>query len=358
MKTQFGTHRSNLHPIWAPVFDLWPVHACQTWSGSAENDNKTTKTTKRSDGARQEHLQVQLGGTNCKKWVCLKMVSTPFYPMVLLIIIPMKNGYFIGNINPTFSDKPKWHLGSSPPLGPEVTENHQRTSISTYRYPMNSNDRFWYRWSSNKKVEIFPLPAEFARVEYLLIFGHENQIISNLQCSSADSSFHIFGHGFHGSNCFIGWKPRLVDQRLDGWRRDAKWCAKCCRVNSKIWPPGQIAEVLWFIVMPSTLKTIEVYPIGISGYYRTMWHLTEHVWRGLFEDFTVSRPICNPKVSQVPLPCHSPSCPKALLVHLMTWCHEVTVQNGAVCTNDRSNWSNFKERSWTLSTKHAGGQLL
>ena len=27
-------------------------------------------------------------------------------PMVLLIIIPMKNGYFIGNINPTFSDKP------------------------------------------------------------------------------------------------------------------------------------------------------------------------------------------------------------------------------------------------------------
>ena len=27
-------------------------------------------------------------------------------PMVLLIIIPFLNGYFIGNINPTFSDKP------------------------------------------------------------------------------------------------------------------------------------------------------------------------------------------------------------------------------------------------------------
>ena len=39
-------------------------------------------------------------------WVCLKMSCTPLYPMVLLIIIPMKNGYFIGNINPTFSDKP------------------------------------------------------------------------------------------------------------------------------------------------------------------------------------------------------------------------------------------------------------
>ena len=30
--------------------------------------------------------------------------------MVLLIIIPMKNGYFIGNINPTFSDKPILHV--------------------------------------------------------------------------------------------------------------------------------------------------------------------------------------------------------------------------------------------------------
>ena len=32
--------------------------------------------------------------------------SVPLNPMVLLIIIPMKNGYFIGNINPTFPDKP------------------------------------------------------------------------------------------------------------------------------------------------------------------------------------------------------------------------------------------------------------
>ena len=32
--------------------------------------------------------------------------SVPLNPMVLLIIIPMKNSYFIGNINPTFSDKP------------------------------------------------------------------------------------------------------------------------------------------------------------------------------------------------------------------------------------------------------------
>ena len=28
--------------------------------------------------------------------------SVPLHPMVLLIIIPMKNGYFIGKINPIF----------------------------------------------------------------------------------------------------------------------------------------------------------------------------------------------------------------------------------------------------------------
>ena len=38
--------------------------------------------------------------------------SVPLNPMVLLIIIPMKNGYFIGNINPTCSDKPKWICAS------------------------------------------------------------------------------------------------------------------------------------------------------------------------------------------------------------------------------------------------------
>jgi len=32
--------------------------------------------------------------------------SVPLNPMVLLIIIPIIYGYFIGNINPTFSDKP------------------------------------------------------------------------------------------------------------------------------------------------------------------------------------------------------------------------------------------------------------
>ena len=38
-------------------------------------------------------------------WVCLKMSCTPLYPMVLLIIIPFLNGYFIGNI-PYFQTNP------------------------------------------------------------------------------------------------------------------------------------------------------------------------------------------------------------------------------------------------------------
>ena len=36
--------------------------------------------------------------------------SVPLNPMVLLILIPMKNCYFIGKINPTFSDKPRWEF--------------------------------------------------------------------------------------------------------------------------------------------------------------------------------------------------------------------------------------------------------
>ena len=40
--------------------------------------------------------------------------------MVLLIIIPFLNGYFIGNINPTFSDKPTWFLGT----GNKHDKNH------------------------------------------------------------------------------------------------------------------------------------------------------------------------------------------------------------------------------------------
>ena len=44
--------------------------------------------------------------------------------MVLLIIIPMKNGYFIGNINPTFSDKPK--------LSPLLKKLHRPNDLGSW----------------------------------------------------------------------------------------------------------------------------------------------------------------------------------------------------------------------------------
>ena len=48
--------------------------------------------------------------------------------MVLLIIIPMKNGYFIGNINPTFSDKPMVFFH-----GPTNALNELRITIRYYK---------------------------------------------------------------------------------------------------------------------------------------------------------------------------------------------------------------------------------
>ena len=47
----------------------------------------------------QEDLEICLASI----WVCLKMLAKPLNPMVFMIIIPFLNGYFIGNINPTFS---------------------------------------------------------------------------------------------------------------------------------------------------------------------------------------------------------------------------------------------------------------
>ena len=41
------------------------------------------------------HIKHQMGVSENRE--------NPIFPMVLLIIIPFLNGYFIGNINPTFS---------------------------------------------------------------------------------------------------------------------------------------------------------------------------------------------------------------------------------------------------------------
>ena len=51
-------------------------------------------------------------------------VVYPIFPMVLLIIIPMKNGYFIGNINPTFSGpKPYGNMVMATALLPPASQD-------------------------------------------------------------------------------------------------------------------------------------------------------------------------------------------------------------------------------------------
>ena len=64
---------------------------------------------------------------------CVWKWLVPLHPMVLLIIIPFLNGYFIGNINPTFSDKPIY----VPMLlrlflafrAPKPSQNRQKTNL-------------------------------------------------------------------------------------------------------------------------------------------------------------------------------------------------------------------------------------
>ena len=60
-------------------------------------------------------------------WVCLKMLCTPTNPMVLLIIIPMKNGYFIGGLDPISRHTHVCHVGY------DGCQNHRNSPPSTER---------------------------------------------------------------------------------------------------------------------------------------------------------------------------------------------------------------------------------
>ena len=88
-------------------------------------------------------------------WVCLKMSCTPLYPMVLLIIIPMKNGYFIGKINPTFSDKPicdycilLWLVAQ--PFSSRLTSSNR--SKRAMRWSNSSNSGSWTESTSDEEI--------------------------------------------------------------------------------------------------------------------------------------------------------------------------------------------------------------
>ena len=59
------------------------------------------------NGLCQYILSLQLCYVYIYIWVCLKMLCTPLYPMVLLIIIPMKNDVFsLGILTQHFQTNP------------------------------------------------------------------------------------------------------------------------------------------------------------------------------------------------------------------------------------------------------------
>ena len=74
---------------------------------------------------------------------CVWKCCVPLNPMVLLIIIPMKNGYFIGKINPTFSDKPISFLRVSPCFSipfPNISNECDLTLGHCQSFP-------WFLWA-------------------------------------------------------------------------------------------------------------------------------------------------------------------------------------------------------------------
>ena len=63
--------------------------------------------------------------------------------MVFMIIIPFLNGYFIGNINPTFSDKPRSIL--------------EMVAVDDIWLLNFEDSRYWMeRWQGSRKVKMTP----------------------------------------------------------------------------------------------------------------------------------------------------------------------------------------------------------
>ena len=82
--------------------------------------------------------------------------SVTLNPMVLLIIIPFLNGYFIGNINPTFSDKPifpthKRHVSMARPAPPGPGRSWRPT-----RRPWRTSGPLGGPWPSNLAISPWP----------------------------------------------------------------------------------------------------------------------------------------------------------------------------------------------------------
>ena len=87
-------------------------------------------------------------------WKC----CVPLHPMVLLIIIPMKNGYFIGNINPTFSDKAIKVWRSAPDLAKLCIVPQETFQIVGVLLVWQSRQRFvWVNFVKNPRCRSAPI---------------------------------------------------------------------------------------------------------------------------------------------------------------------------------------------------------
>ena len=81
-----STNYFQTHPYEISVKRFHPFHPSAPGS-SGSGSSRVRHVGDKPHGSRRSEQVI---------WVCLKMLCTPLYPMVLLIIIPMKNGYFIG----------------------------------------------------------------------------------------------------------------------------------------------------------------------------------------------------------------------------------------------------------------------
>ena len=128
---------------------LWPAASPSLWltyrqgGGNADGETSTGPLRYRPGPL---HIKCHKHG---HIWVCLKMLCTPLYPMVtVMIIIPMKNGYFIGNINPTFSDKPIW--------------THNDSQLSPWGL-QGQSDQLWQSKPSKPKLGLTGLDVSWVR---------------------------------------------------------------------------------------------------------------------------------------------------------------------------------------------------
>ena len=103
-------------PFWMTLMRPWTILDLQILWGLKVR----TLRVPRGDGGRMPHLHSSRGkdcwwtmlpmqsrtGLGKSMWVCLKIVYP--YTHWFCWSLSLLNGYFIGNINPTFSDKPMW----------------------------------------------------------------------------------------------------------------------------------------------------------------------------------------------------------------------------------------------------------